>query len=297
MSKNEPDYSSTIIYKINCKDECIKDLYVGHTTNFVQRKYQHKMACNKPYNKCKLYETIRNNGGWENWNMEIVNFFNCIDSCEARKKEQEYFLSLNANLNSVEPFPNSKQKQEKKSIKYKNEYQNHELDTSIDKLFSENLAKYSCDICQIKTNNRKDYKRHLLTVKHIKMVEHGINPVGHYSNDVNKENNIPKKSTIEKDFECLCGRKYMFSSGLYRHRKTCGKIFQHNDEERETKLISYNSSMQQLFLELLKDNKELNQLIINQIAEQSELNKNQLENNKKILECIKSCNTMNNIIE
>jgi hypothetical protein len=257
MPKNELDYSSTIIYKINCKDECIKDLYVGHTTNFVQRKKQHKMACNNLYNKCKLYETIRNNGGWENWNMEIVNFFNCVDIYEARKKEQEYFLSLNANLNSIEPFPNSKQKQEKKSIKYENE----------------NLAKYSCDICNIKTNNRKDYKKHILTVKHSKMIED-------CSNDIQNENTIPKKSTNEKDFECLCGRKYMFSSGLYRHRKTCSKIFQ-KDEQRETKSPVLNSSTQDIFMELLKDNKELNKLIIKQIELQSELNKNQLENNKK----------------
>jgi len=286
MPKNELDYSSTIIYKINCKDKCIKDLYVGHTTNFVQRKKQHKMACNNLYNKCKLYETIRNNGGWENWNMEILNFFNCTDKCDARKKEQEYFISQNANLNSVEPFPNSKQKEEKKSIKYKNEYENNHLDNSMVKLFNENLAKYCCNICDIKTNNRKDYKRHLLTVKHLKIMED-------CTKDIDKENIIPKKSTYEKCFECLCGKKYMFSSGLYRHRKTCDKILQ-KDEERETKPLVLNSTTQQIFMELLKDNKELNNLIIKQLALQSELNKNQLENNKKILEYMKACNIGNN---
>ena len=30
MPKNEIDYSNTIIYKIICKDENIKDLYVAH---------------------------------------------------------------------------------------------------------------------------------------------------------------------------------------------------------------------------------------------------------------------------
>ena len=95
MSKNEPDYSSTIIYKINCKDECIKDLYVGHTTNFVQRKYAHKITCNDTKSACynvKLYKTIRENGNWCNWEMSILNFYNCKDQMEARQKEQEYFI-------------------------------------------------------------------------------------------------------------------------------------------------------------------------------------------------------------
>ena len=50
MPKTEIDYSNTIIYKIVCKDQNIKDIYVGHTTNFVQRKHAHKQNCNN--NKC-----------------------------------------------------------------------------------------------------------------------------------------------------------------------------------------------------------------------------------------------------
>ena len=114
MPKNEIDYSNTIIYKITCKDPSINDVYVGHTTNFVQRKHAHKQCCknDKASNyKCKLYDVIRNNGGWENWNMEIINFFNCHDHYEARQKEQEYFILLNATLNSIEPMPKPKPKE------------------------------------------------------------------------------------------------------------------------------------------------------------------------------------------
>ena len=45
MPKIEIDYSNTIIYKITCKDSTVKDVYVGHTTNFVQRKHSHKQSC------------------------------------------------------------------------------------------------------------------------------------------------------------------------------------------------------------------------------------------------------------
>jgi len=36
--------------------------------------------------------------------MSIVNFYNCKNQLEARQKEQEYFISLGATLNSVEPL-------------------------------------------------------------------------------------------------------------------------------------------------------------------------------------------------
>ena len=116
MPKTDIDYSNTIIYKITCKDTEIKDVYVGHTTNFVQRKHAHKQGCINPKSSnydCKLYNTIREKGGWTNWRMEILNFFNCFDHYEARQKEQEYFISLNANLNSIQPMPKPKEKEEK----------------------------------------------------------------------------------------------------------------------------------------------------------------------------------------
>jgi predicted GIY-YIG superfamily endonuclease len=70
------DYSETIIYKIVCKDETITECYVGHTTDFPQRKIQHKESCTNPLSRCynlKVYEFIRANGGLDNWNMvEII---------------------------------------------------------------------------------------------------------------------------------------------------------------------------------------------------------------------------------
>ena len=80
MPKLELDYSNTIIYKIACKDPSITDVYVGHTTNFVQRKQSHKQSCYNTKSSCynlKLYKTIRQHGNWSNWEMSIVNFYNC----------------------------------------------------------------------------------------------------------------------------------------------------------------------------------------------------------------------------
>ena len=92
MPKVDIDYSNTIIYKISCNDPLIKDVYVGITTNFIQRKYAHKLACNNINSSCynfKLYKTIRAHGNWSNWNMSIINYYNCKNHISTIKVMEE----------------------------------------------------------------------------------------------------------------------------------------------------------------------------------------------------------------
>ena len=84
MPKNEIDYSNTIIYSISCKDKTISDVYVGHTTNLIKRKCQHKVSYNNLNNKLKIYETIRKNGGWDNWGMKEIAIYNCKNKDESK---------------------------------------------------------------------------------------------------------------------------------------------------------------------------------------------------------------------
>ena len=60
-----------IIYKIVC-DDLPEFIYVGSTSDWIKRKRQHsqhyKNEDSKEYNY-KVYRTIRENGGWENWRM------------------------------------------------------------------------------------------------------------------------------------------------------------------------------------------------------------------------------------
>ena len=51
MPKKEIDYQNTIIYKIVCNDLNVKDVYVGHTTDFTKRKSHHKSSCNNHNSK------------------------------------------------------------------------------------------------------------------------------------------------------------------------------------------------------------------------------------------------------
>ena len=106
MPKVNMDYSRTIIYKLVCKDLLVTDLYVGHTTNFNKRKYGHKSLCNnendKSYNLL-VYQTIRDTGGWSNWEMIEIEKYSCNDINEAFKQERFWIETLKATLNKVIP--------------------------------------------------------------------------------------------------------------------------------------------------------------------------------------------------
>jgi len=89
---------SYYIYKICC-DDCPEFVYVGSTKAFRQRKTLHKSRVNTGRTE-KLYTTIRENGGWDNWRMVIIEESGEISFTEARIKEEEHRVKLNANLNS-----------------------------------------------------------------------------------------------------------------------------------------------------------------------------------------------------
>ena len=108
------DYSKTIFYRIVCNDLNIKDCYVGHTTNFIKRKQNHKDCCNndKKYN-LKVYQFIRENGGWNNWSMIMIEQISCENFNEASKLERKFLEEFNGTLNSLIPSRTSKEYYEK----------------------------------------------------------------------------------------------------------------------------------------------------------------------------------------
>lgn len=109
------------IYKIVCNDVSITDFYVGSTTCFRKRKCCHKSICNNPndnrYN-VKIYQTIRENGGWDNWRMVIVEEMEeGTTLIQARIREEHYRVDLEASLNVRSAYIELTEKE------YKKEYQ------------------------------------------------------------------------------------------------------------------------------------------------------------------------------
>ncbi len=106
MPKVAIDYSKCVIYKIVCNDLEVKSLYIGHTTDFRKRRNRHKYSCScesLPAYNFKVYEMIRNHGGWENWSMIEIEKYSCNDSNEAIARERHWYETLKANLNTDYP--------------------------------------------------------------------------------------------------------------------------------------------------------------------------------------------------
>jgi hypothetical protein len=116
MPKLPMDYSKTIIYKIeHIENDSL--VYVGHTTNWDNRKYNNKSRCNnvkERYHNLKVYQMIRENGGWNMFRMIEVEIYPCIDKREAEKRESEVLKELKSSMNVK---PSYKTKEEKKISK------------------------------------------------------------------------------------------------------------------------------------------------------------------------------------
>lgn len=99
MPKIAPDYTKSLIYKIVCKDLNIPGCYVGSTTNFTQRKGCHHARSKKDLEGDFLYKTINDNGGWANWDMVLIEKYNCGSNLELRQRERHWVETLGADLN------------------------------------------------------------------------------------------------------------------------------------------------------------------------------------------------------
>lgn len=129
MPKTAIDYSNACIYKLVCNDINIHECYVGSTTNFSQRKRDHKSICNNEKSKnhnLYVYKFIRDHGGWDNWSMIEIEKYECNDGNELRARERYYIEFLKAELNKIIPSRTTEeyyQDNKDKIDEYRKQYQ------------------------------------------------------------------------------------------------------------------------------------------------------------------------------
>ena len=263
-------YSNTIIYKICCKNKTIKDLYIGHTTNFLQRKKQHK-NCLKKNRNSKLYNFIRENGGWENWEMIEIAKYNCKDVKDARVKELEYFMKMNPSLNSCIP------------CNYRSFLNNNSNNENLKSEFlCECGVKYIChkDLlehnkkCSIINNNSPKEENNFIknniyteNAGSIKNLTDVIVAQNQYINDIIKNleenyrhinsHNVAMGGNAKQIICIFCQKKFKHTSSMYRHKKICQNI-----KNEENVLIGKNDSSEKLIEYLISENKELKKMIL-----------------------------------
>jgi hypothetical protein len=110
----------------------ITEIYIGSTTNFRVRKNKHKTTCNninhKHYN-LHIYNIIRQNGGWENWDMHPIEQIECETIIESRIREQYWIQLKQSSLNSCKAYLSKEEKQ-----KYKKQHHKEDYAKNIDKV-------------------------------------------------------------------------------------------------------------------------------------------------------------------
>lgn len=107
MPRVPTDYSKICIYKLVHKEDVNNEnIYIGSTTNFRKRKNSHKSIINKEsnknYNQLK-YIYMRENGGWDMWDMIEIEKYPCNDKREAETQERYWIDFYKSKLNSSIP--------------------------------------------------------------------------------------------------------------------------------------------------------------------------------------------------
>jgi hypothetical protein len=189
MPKEKIDYSKSFIYRLCCLDVNIKEIYVGSTTNMRNRKYRHKSDCNNEKQKkyyLYVYQFIRENGGFDNWEMILVENYDAKDNLELRKRERYWKDELKATLNSCNPYKTAEDESARKKIyhkknkiiinKKKREFRNDNKEyiaKQRSELRKKNLSKHLERFnCECGGKYKKEGKHHhLKTDKHQKWLE------------------------------------------------------------------------------------------------------------------------------
>jgi hypothetical protein len=130
-----------IIYRISCKDPDITYCYIGSTKNFRVRKNTHKTKWNnsnslKHYN-IKLYQEIRANGGWDNWEMNPIEEYECENTLQCRIREQQLVEIENSKLNTARAHISEEQKRINKNEWKQNSKSHHDYNKEYRKHLTE----------------------------------------------------------------------------------------------------------------------------------------------------------------
>lgn len=98
------------VYLLHHEDLSVcPELYVGSTMaqqGIKGRMAQHKYSCNNPNGKghnCPVYQCIRANGGWDDWQYEILEHYDRTTETDLLARERHFKELLHANLGVQTP--------------------------------------------------------------------------------------------------------------------------------------------------------------------------------------------------
>jgi len=111
-------------YRIKSKNPAITECYIGSTEDIDARISKHKTVCNNinhaGYNY-KVYQYIRSNGGWDDFEFEIIDTI-IFSETDRLYHERRLIELYGASLNVNRPIITEEERKEKK-LEYQKEYQ------------------------------------------------------------------------------------------------------------------------------------------------------------------------------
>lgn len=139
--------------------------------------------------------------------------------------------------------------------------------------YPNNIPKYECNYCDIKTNNKKDFEKHKTTAKHQKNT---------------KGDNVGDKKIIKSlIIKCnKCNKIYNSRNGLWKHKKIC----KNEEENLEDEQIDEFDDKQTIHL-LIKENIDFKNIILDLVKNNGDLQKQTQEMQKQIIDVCKNNNT------
>jgi hypothetical protein len=193
-----------------------ENVYVGHTTNWTQRKRGHKSVCNNSKSKkydFSLYQKIRENGGWDEWSMVWLEDYPCGGQPEACARERYWIEHYKTNLNIQVPgrtreqwiqYNQEKIREDKREYYKKNTERFKEYREDNAEKFKERSKKYY-------QNNKEKHQKYNQDHKE------EISERGKKHRQINAE--IIKQKACEKNTCDKCG-SIVSHTHLSRHKKS-----------------------------------------------------------------------------
>jgi hypothetical protein len=262
------------IYIISCKDtDLCSDSYVGRTQDLFSRQDGH--ISSSKASGTKLYEKIRETGGWDNWKMSKISTIKCKNRTEAKQIEQYYCNLLKPTLNMIPAHKgeiNINMVQERinfcfnnKNILSDDKFEIYDTETSSYEYVNDKDL-YKCDFCSnmFDTQNRLDAHK---------------NSAAYCLKLQGKETEIPKK--IKKIHKCFeCNDEFATKQTLNTHFISCKIIKQKKITNKDDEIERLKKILEKIHIEkniekdveierLRNENKELrDNLDMNKINKQ-----------------------------
>lgn len=157
-----------IVYKLHHKYlDLGNNFYIGSTISERHRRCTHKAVCNNPnihgYNY-PLYQFIRENGGWNSWELEPIKKFENITTRELERHEQQTRDELKSTLNVKKSGLECNHLCVIDPKKYSKEYMTQYKQEHYDEIQKKHNQKFICDCGGHYTYSHKS--EHLSSKKH-----------------------------------------------------------------------------------------------------------------------------------